>query len=69
MKAEGEAILESKSMDSEPGTNHEPPIAEPAPDQPAGYQPSIGRKLFMLALCILGLIMVWTFYFAESSKH
>jgi len=55
-------------MDSEPATSHEPPATEPAPDKPAGYQPTLGRKLFMIALCILGLIMVWTFYFSQSGK-
>jgi len=33
------------------------------PEKPQGYQPSLGRKLFMLALCIIGLIIVWTYYF------
>jgi len=33
------------------------------PEKPAGYQPSLGRKLFMLGLCIVGLIVVWTYYF------
>ncbi len=28
-----------------------------------GYQPSIGRKLFMLGLCLAALIAVWVFYF------
>jgi hypothetical protein len=32
-------------------------------DKPAGYQPSVGRKLFMLGLCIVGLIIVWVYYF------
>jgi hypothetical protein len=37
---------------------------EKAPEkQPAGYQPSFGRKLFMLGLCIVGLIVVWVYYF------
>ena len=54
-------------MDSEPAAKHEPP-ATTEPEQPAGYQPTLGRKLFMLALCILGLIMVWTFYFSQSGK-
>lgn len=36
--------------------------------KPRGYQPSTGRKLFMLALCIAGLIFVWTYYFL-STKH
>ena len=32
-------------------------------EQPKGYKPSLGRKLFMLGICILGLIVVWTYYF------
>jgi len=32
-------------------------------DRPPGYQPSLGRKLFMLGLCIAGLIFVWVYYF------
>jgi len=39
------------------------PPAQPDPEKPAGYQPSLGRKLFMLGLCIIGLIVVWTYYF------
>jgi hypothetical protein len=31
-------------------------------DRPQGYQPTLGRKLFMLALCIIGLVIVWTYY-------
>jgi hypothetical protein len=33
------------------------------PEKPQGYQPSLARKLIMLALCIIGLIIVWTYYF------
>jgi len=40
-----------------------PATKPPDGDQPKGYQPSLGRKLFMLALCIVGLILVWTYYF------
>jgi hypothetical protein len=36
---------------------------EQVTDRPPGYQPSPGRKLFMLGLCVAGLIMVWIFYF------
>jgi flagellar biosynthesis/type III secretory pathway M-ring protein FliF/YscJ len=36
---------------------------QPEDDQPKGYQPSFGRKLFMFGLCIVGLIIVWTYYF------
>jgi hypothetical protein len=38
----------------------------PAHNESHGYQPSPGRKLFMLGLCILGLILVWTFYWFQS---
>ncbi|HEX6895743.1 MAG TPA: hypothetical protein VF146_10740 [Bryobacteraceae bacterium] len=42
---------------STPG--NKPPLG----DQPKGYQPTLGRKLFMLGLCIVGLILVWAYYF------
>jgi hypothetical protein len=28
----------------------------------AGYQPSVGRKLFMFALCLISLIAVWVWF-------
>jgi len=39
------------------------PQSQPEADQPKGYQPSLGRKLIMFALCLIGLIIVWTYYF------
>lgn len=30
---------------------------------PPGYQPTLGRKILMFCLCIVGLIIVWTSYF------
>jgi len=50
----------------EPTTKHQPPATDPG--KPAGYQPTIGRKLLMIGLCILGLIIVWTVYFMQSGK-
>ncbi len=42
------------------------PIEEPAQnDKPPGYQPTLGRKLFMLGLCVVSLIVVWVFYFLD----
>jgi len=39
------------------------PEDKQTPDnQSQGYQPTIGRKLVMLALCVVGLIVVWTVY-------
>ena len=38
-------------------------------EKPRGYQPSIGRKLLMLGLCIAGLIFVWTYYYFTTRKH
>jgi hypothetical protein len=29
---------------------------------PPGYQPTTGRKIFMLVLCLVALIAVWVFY-------
>ena len=52
-------------MASEPATSHQPP----APDEKPSYQPSTGRKLFMLGLCIAGLIFVWTYYYFTTRSH
>jgi hypothetical protein len=54
-------------MPSDPATSHQPPA--PDPDKPPGYQPSIGRKLFMFGLCIAGLIFVWTYYYFSTRPH
>ena len=45
-------------MDSKSDSEGKPPATNESP----GYQPSLGRKLFMLGLCIVGLIIVWTVY-------
>jgi hypothetical protein len=37
-------------------------------DAPVGYQPSPGRKLFMMGLCLVALIIVWAFYFIASKQ-
>jgi hypothetical protein len=42
---------------------------QPTSDKPPGYQPTTGRKLFMLGLCIAGLIFVWTYYYFASRPH
>lgn len=44
------------------------PLSQPENEAPKGYQPSLGRKLLMFALCIVGLIIVWTYYF-RVLKH
>jgi hypothetical protein len=54
---------------AEPATTHQPPAPSPDPDKPPGYQPSLGRKLFMLGLCIAGLIFVWTYYYFATRAH
>jgi hypothetical protein len=38
------------------------PQQSPTEKEPKGYQPTVGRKLFMIGLCILGLIIVWTYF-------
>jgi hypothetical protein len=38
----------------------------PVENESTGYQPSLGRKLFMLGLCVAGLIIVWVFYFLDK---
>jgi hypothetical protein len=37
--------------------------SQPEGDRAKGYQPSLGRKLLMFVLCIVGLIIVWVYYF------
>jgi hypothetical protein len=54
-------------MPPAPATSNQPPA--PDPDKPPGYQPSLGRKLFMLGLCIAGLIFVWTYYYFATRPH
>jgi hypothetical protein len=52
-------------MASEPSIGHQPPD----PDKPSGYQPSLGRKLFMFGICLAGLIFVWTYYYFATRPH
>jgi hypothetical protein len=55
-------------MPSDPAPTPQPPATgnqQPSP----GYQPSLGRKLFMLGLCIAGLIFVWTYYYFATRAH
>jgi hypothetical protein len=59
-----------KGWESKPKryNRHELSRSKPTRDEevsvrPPGYQPSLGRKLFMLGLCIVGLIVVWSVYF------
>jgi hypothetical protein len=52
-------------MSSEPATGQQPPD----PEKPPGYQPTTGRKLLMLGLCVAGLIFVWTFYYFATRQH
>lgn len=59
----------NRPMSSEPATSHKPPATTRDPDKPPGYQPSPGRKLFMMGLCIAGLIFIWTYYFFASRPH
>jgi hypothetical protein len=56
-------------MSSDPPDSHQPPPTTPDPYKPPGYQPSTGRKLFMLLLCIAGLIFVWTYYYMTTHHH
>ena len=54
-------------MPSEPITKTQQPTTNP--DKPPGYQPSPGRKLLMLGLCIAALIFLWTYYFFTARQH
>jgi len=40
-----------------------------SPEKPSGYQPSTGRKVFMLCLCIVALIFIWTYYYFATHGH
>ncbi|MGA2214635.1 MAG: hypothetical protein ABSH31_15270 [Bryobacteraceae bacterium] len=52
---------EPTTNNQQPTTNHEQP--------PPGYQPSPGRKLLMIGLCIAALIFLWTYYFLATRQH
>jgi hypothetical protein len=54
-------------MPAQPAKSQQP-ITSPD-DKPPGYQPSTGRKLFMIGLCIAGLIFVWTYYYFATRPH
>ena len=32
------------------------------------YTPGFGRRLLMFLLCLIGLIVVWTFYWLDTRK-
>jgi hypothetical protein len=66
-RASTDAILESTPMPPEPTTKNQQPATNNEP--PPGYQPSLGRKLFMFGLCIAGLIFVWTYYYLATHPH
>lgn len=61
--------LNRSPMPSDPANSQQPTANAPDPDKPPGYQPTTGRKLFMLGLCIAGLIFVWTYYYFSSRPH
>jgi hypothetical protein len=53
----------------------DPPGKAPAPaDQPRrdndlpAYTPGFGRRLLMFLLCLVGLIIVWTFFLLNARK-
>ena len=35
---------------------------------PGGYQPTTGRRLLMMGLCMVALIIVWAFYFIAGKQ-
>jgi hypothetical protein len=42
---------------------------EPKPDnQLPAYKPGFGRRLVMFLLCLIGLIVVWTFFYLDTRK-
>jgi len=48
-----------------------PPV-RPDPPKPnnelPAYTPGFGRRLLMFLLCLIGLIVVWTFYYLDTRK-
>ena len=54
-------------MPSDPTAENQQPTTNNEP--PPGYQPTLGRKLIMLGLCIAGLIFVWTYYYFATRPH
>ena len=45
------------------------PPDKPKPDnQLPAYTPGFGRRLVMFLLCLLGLIVVWTFFYLDTRK-
>ena len=50
------------------------PQNTPPPDKPKSsdglpaYTPGFGRRLLMFVLCLIGLIVVWIFYWLDSRK-
>ena len=51
---------------SDPATSNQPPATDPS--KPPSYQPSVGRKLFMMGLCVVGLICVWIYIYLASHQ-
>jgi hypothetical protein len=44
-------------------------VPEPKPnDQLPAYTPGFGRRLLMFLLCLIGLIVVWTFVWLDTRK-
>jgi len=54
-------------MPSDPTAENQQPTTNN--EQPPGYQPTLGRKLFMFGLCVAGLIFVWTYYYFATRPH
>jgi uncharacterized RDD family membrane protein YckC len=52
----------------------DPQGTPPNPDEPKrndplpAYTPGFGRRLLMFLLCLLGLIVVWTFVWLDTRK-
>jgi len=59
--------LNRSPMPSDPTAENQQPATNDQP--PPGYQPTLGRKLFMLGLCVAGLIFVWTYYYFATRPH
>lgn len=60
-------MIRDRMTDAENRPNADPPEAGQSPtphplSAPEGYQPSLGRKVFMFLLTLCALIGLWVYY-------
>jgi len=54
-------------MDSHGEAPLTPDEPKPGKERPA-YTPGFGRRLLMFLLCLIGLVVVWTFFWLDTRK-